>query len=437
MSGERSVGVALDGTTMTVVWRSARLTGAWRSASVACDAMPDGIRRAIAAVDDDAAGWDQANVTLMRPLANARTVRFPAMSRAMLEEVLERDWSRYVIGHRATGHTASARKTGRDAWRAVFAPTDTLDAIAETASQRSWRNLRVVSGDDALAVAARALGADANSVVIVCASDGPSNAVCLRGGEPTVGRRFLADASDEDVDAFIALATRGQAGVAVHVIGGNGRATALVKTLGSSGHRARALDVGAPTDASTTTIMAIVGTLGAPVLELRSPRARVAWARDLRGVTRWLLVGAVAAVIGAYLVDEAGAESALSRVRRHRADISANVRRVSAEQVRFSQSANAANALAARETNASRASDVLTAVALALPPGAALTTFNVSGDSLSIEGESKGSVSVYEALRAVPTLDRVRLAAPLRQERQAGDVTVERFAFNAHIRTVP
>ena len=109
MSGERSVGVALDGTTMTVVWRGARLKGAWRSATVACDATPEGIHRAVAAMDDDAAGWDQANVTLMRPLANARIVRFPSMSRTVLEAVLERDWSRYVIGHREIGR-ASCRE---------------------------------------------------------------------------------------------------------------------------------------------------------------------------------------------------------------------------------------------------------------------------------------------------------------------------------------
>ena len=69
-----------------------------------------------------------------------------------------------------------------------------------------------------------------------------------------------------------------------------------------------------------------------------------------------------------------------------------------------------------------------------IPEGTALTALSVSGDSVTIEGESKRTAAVYDALRAEPILERVRLAGPLRQERQTGDVTVERFAFDARVR---
>ena len=86
------------------------------------------------------------------------------------------------------------------------------------------------------------------------------------------------------------------------------------------------------------------------------------------------------------------------------------------------------------EAEASRASGVVAAITAALPRGTALTIMSVAGDSVMIEGESRRSATVYDALRGVPLLDQVRLAAPLRQERQADDVAIERFAFNARIR---
>src|SRR5476649_363400 len=110
MSGERSVGYALDGETMTAVYRSAQLKGAWRSTSVPCDATPAGIARVAAELGGQIVGWNNASVTLMRPLANTRTVSFPRMSRATLAGVLERDWSRHVIGVRATSHTVAVRR---------------------------------------------------------------------------------------------------------------------------------------------------------------------------------------------------------------------------------------------------------------------------------------------------------------------------------------
>ena len=77
---------------------------------------------------------------------------------------------------------------------------------------------------------------------------------------------------------------------------------------------------------------------------------------------------------------------------------------------------------------------MIAAIAGALPPGTALTSLTVSGDSVTIEGESRRSAAVYAALRTVPQLEQVRLAAPLRQDRLGGEAPIERFAFSARAR---
>ena len=65
------------------------------------------------------------------------------------------------------------------------------------------------------------------------------------------------------------------------------------------------------------------------------------------------------------------------------------------------------------------------------------TAVRVTGDTVLVEGESRRSADVYEALRGVTMLEQVKLAAPLRQERlAAGDATVEHFSFQARVRTV-
>ena len=157
----------------------------------------------------------------------------------------------------------------------------------------------------------------------------------------------------------------------------------------------------------------------------------------MRRVARWLWIAAAAAVVVAFAIERWGVDAGLADVQRQRADVSAQVNNAMGVRARLEEEIEAATALAEREAAASRASGVIAAIAVALPPGTALTTLNVAGDSVTIEGESKRSAAVYDALRNVPALEQVRLAAPLRQERQAGDIAVERFAFNARIRSAP
>jgi Tfp pilus assembly protein PilN len=174
--------------------------------------------------------------------------------------------------------------------------------------------------------------------------------------------------------------------------------------------------------------------IGTATLPLRSPGAQQMQSRRMRATTRWLAVAAGVALVAALGLERWRVQRQLTAVQRARADIAAPVRNAMSVRSEVESAADVASALAEREASASRVGGVLAAVALALPSGASLTAMHVAGDSVTVEGESSRSAAVYDALRAVPALEQVRLAAPLRQERQAGDVAVEHFAFSARLR---
>ena len=169
-------------------------------------------------------------------------------------------------------------------------------------------------------------------------------------------------------------------------------------------------------------------------MQLLSASARVLHGREMARITRWLWIAAAAALFGAFAIERWGVGVALADVQQQRGDISPQVSNAMRTRVALEADVDAAATLGEREAAASRASGVVAAIAAALPPGTALTTLSVAGDSVTVEGESRRSAAVYDALRSVPALEQVRLAAPLRQERQANDDAIERFAFNARIR---
>ena len=428
-----TVGIALDGRTATAVWRQ-RPDDAWQDATIACDATPAGIEYAFAALAREAPAVEHVRVTLVRPLANARPVEFPRMSRSTLERVLERDWARYVIGTSPSMHTVSARQTRSGQWRAVFAPTETLDAIVTAAANHGWNEVSAQVSDDALASAAVVIASgDATpQFVIVCDGCAATDVVYLRGGEPSCGRRFPRAATDEDVFAFIRATAGAHAkGLSIALIGPPARTGALALTIRQSGHRASVLDVGLTADATSLATIAAMGTLGTPQVELRSPAARAVQARRLRAVARWLLATAAVALLAAFGIERIAVNTELTSVRTQRADLSGQVRSAMAIRRDAENAAELASMLGQREASASRATAVIAAVANALPAGTALTTLGIAGDSVTVEGESARSAAVYNALRAVPQLRQLRLTAPLRQDRQLGADAVERFAFRA------
>jgi Tfp pilus assembly protein PilN len=244
---------------------------------------------------------------------------------------------------------------------------------------------------------------------------------------------MLSGATDADVIAFVQ--TEGSAlTVPAVLLGHPMRSAELSKALAAHGMRTQVVDLGLPPEATAVELFAVAGTLDAASLPLRSAGAQRLHASRMRATTRWLAAGAVAALLLAFALDRWRVQRALSDVQRARAEVAGPVSTAMAARGDLENAAEVAGALAQREANASRVSGVLAAVAVGLPSGATLTAMHVVGDSITVEGESARSAAVYDALRAMPVLEQVKLAAPLRQERQAGDVAVEHFAFSARLR---
>ena len=431
------LGLSIDTSVMTLTWRhdGGTTRQLLQSLSAPCGPTPDAIRDELGRLAASAPAAIGITVTLRRPVAHTRTVRLPRMARDAVERVLARDWVRHIIGVRTTAHTVSGEPVDRGRWRASFAPTDLLAALAEAASELGWKQIDIRTSDDTIAGAVRALApTDAQAedlIAVVCDANGPADAFHLRRGAPWLGRRFRPAAGDEDVAAF----ARTHADNATVVIFGSGsRAKALAGILGEHGRRVRVIDAGLPADSTSSATFAALGTLSSSTLPLRAPAMSAARVRRMRSVTRWLAGAAVAALVSALWLEHWRVSAALDDVRQRRADISAKVSNAVALRSHIEADVDVATSLAAREAQVSRVSAVLAAVTVALPPGTALTALHVAGDSVTVEGEGSRSAAVYEALRAVAVLEHVKLAAPLRQERLAGDVAVEHFAFNAHVR---
>ena len=430
MTRDASVALCLDERQVTLVSRSDKDTLA--CASAAWDGQPTSLAAALDPLIAAAPAARTAKVVLRRPVANLRTVVMPNMQRSAAERVLARDWSRHVIGLRATDHTVAAVPIGRGRWRAAFAPTDLLDALAEVARVHGWTTFDVRAADDVLVDAVATLARDdsgADVIAVVCDDTGPTDASHIHRGAALGGRRFLANSSERDVEAF---AQSNASGVLITLTGDVAQGNALARALGAQGLRTRVLGVGAP-GATATTTLATLALSSKGGLPLRSAAMSLQRARRFRTATLWVGAAAAVALIAALAMEQRRLTASLDVIRQQRADLSGPVSNAVARRAKLQSSVDLVSALAAREQEASRTSSILALVTLAQPSGTALTLLNVSGDTLTVEGESAHSASVYQSLRALPMLAQVKLSAPLRQERQAGDVAVEHFAFTARI----
>lgn len=425
--GLPAFGIALDGAAMTIAWRVPN-TGKWREETVACDGTDAGVRSALEELAPFAPAAGTINVTLVRPLVNIVRPDLPRMSHAAAEHVLSRDWSRHIIAHRPTPHSVAAEwRAGR--WRAAFAPADILDELTTAADRYGWRTLTIQAGDDAIAAVARD-ATDSEAAEALCAivvgEGSRAQGAQLERGAPVSGRIFPGDVSHADVTAFAADQS------AVLVIGSAPQAHALTSELGAEGVRTSAFAFNGITSALGN--FAAAGTRGEAALLLEAGATVTRRERKMRRVGQLLWVGAAAAILVAFMIERTRVSSALESTQRTRADLSPRVRGVLAAQERIEAETQAATVLAAREAGASRVTAVMASVATAIPAGTLLTALGVSGDTVTIEGESKGSAAVYNALRAVPELEQLRLGVPLRQDRLASDQAVEHFVFTARVR---
>lgn len=427
------LGLFLDGSTLDAAW----LTGtAWRSQSTPCDGTAHDVHRAYGDIAADLPTARTVCVTLARPLASARTIDFPRMASSELEAVLSRDWMRYVIGIRPVPHDVAVRAVGRT-WRAAFAPRETLNAIVELADANGWTNLSMMTADDALAgltASPQSARRTRETCLIACDAAGPRHAVVTRNGEPIPGRRFTSHSTDADAIAFHSTARNPTAPVEMVIVGASIAAGTLAKAARALGIPVMLPEAGLPDDATAGVVLAAAGTKASPLLFLRAERQRNARAHLLRNLTRGLWAATLLAGIVAIAIAKSQTERRLASVRTARADIAGAVNVAMLSRATLEGRAFALEALAEHESNASRATEVIASITAGVPPDASLTSLRLAGDTVTVEGESARSATVYDALRANTVIEDVGLAAPVRQEVTVSGQPAERFAFRARVR---
>ncbi|MEP6999047.1 MAG: hypothetical protein ABI969_01120 [bacterium] len=346
-------------------------------------------------------------VVVARPLAHLRIVNLPSMPREMAERVLARDADRYVIGNGA--YVVSARPLDAGRWVAAFAPADLLAQIDDAAS-RVAGNVRFATVDDVLATSAHGGTTRDDRFVVVSDANGPSVTAHIRNGMAIGGRQFLAGATPDDIRSFARE---------------RGAPNAPTTTVAEG--------------STTASVLASLASVSSPALSLRAAGENLRSRRRDDRVTGWLLIGAAAAVLLAFALEQTIVAARLHRVTEQRATIASQVSRVLRLRDSVLTQAEFVSAIADREGHASRSGGVLAAIALALPRNATLSTVQLVGDSVLVEGESRDGAAVYDALKRVRELERVTLAAPLRRERTQPDAgnTMGHFAFAAYVRRVP
>ena len=297
----------------------------------------------------------------------------------------------------------------------------------------------VRTAEDALAAAAlHALPAIArmdDAIVLLCGGTGATEVVRLRGGAPIASRQLVAGTASEIV-AFVRSSASGReaASATILILGDRERGEPLARELGAHGLRAQHSSLARLPADSPAAFLAGAALLAPPRLPLVSLAERAARFRRSRVATWWLAAAAVLLAVLGLAIENFRLGRELDAIAIERGAIAAKVNDAVARRTQLESATEAAAALAEHESNASHAAGALAAVTLALPENTALSALQISGDSVTIEGESDRSADVYAALRSSAALTAVRLAGPLRQERQADDEPVEHFAFIARLK---
>ncbi len=400
--------------------RPVRITEHTRSES---GSLADDLRGLLA----EAGNFDELIVAIGRPLAHVRTVELPQLPRETAERVIARDADRYVIGTESS--VVAARMIDARHWSAAFVPSDLLAQIASVASSAS---VVFTTADDVLATSTSTKGSG-DRFIVVCATNAPASITHARNQVALGGRRFLGNATADDVVRY--AAERGAARGDVVIIGDAKQVNAIAASCGDAGMRAttqaNADGISAPATIASLALTAV------PTLPLRAPADRTRIRQRDNVATRWLFAGLAAALLIGAALEQAIVSSRLRAVSEQRAVIAAQVTRAMASRDSLLTQTDLANAIAEREAHASRTGGALAAIALALPAGATLSSLQVAGDSVRVEGQGRDGAAVYDALKKVGEIDHVTLAAPLRSDRTVPDAVnaVGHFAFSARLRS--
>lgn len=381
------------------------------------------------------------DVALLPPLAEARRVELPRMSRLELRRVLARDAGAHFPAVRgeqlaaAEPLSASRRRSPRPVLAAI-ASADLVEAVRRAARDAGWRVDGVVPAQAAWAAAApRLAGAAAGwrpGRLLVAHATGVE-LLALDRGELVGARRLRVSEPSAVVAAARAGWGRSREPRWLAVCGAEDASEALRQALGTAEApvrgRARASAAGLHGSAA---VLAARFADRAPAFRLRSAADDAAALRGAGRRTIALAAAAAALVALAGALELLGAHRELAVVRAARAVDRPVVERALVARAAADRVEGRLSAVSALQSSAVPWASVLAEVTDALPADAYLTRFQGEGDSIRVEAVGARAASALEALQDAPGLRGVGVVGTIR--RDAGTIpgapALERFVIS-------
>jgi Tfp pilus assembly protein PilN len=430
------LGIAIGRDALVAVVRSG---AAGQSATVAIEwpDRADGVPAVLAAAFAElkarlGAGFDDANVdiALLPPLADARLVPLPPLSKREAEAVIQRDAARHFVGGAVARAVAVlqppagvAAVEGTHPVLAAAAPVATLEAARAAATEVGWLVNSIVPAHGAW-LAGPEKGWAANGTRAVFAAHGDAVHVMRIEGETLRGvRRVPASLMPEVVGAA------GTGPGRAIVCGEPGRRETLSRAVAAAGWTLA-------DDAARSRSSAEVAALraGRSPLELVPPSLTAERWRRSRRIGQRLAAAALVLIACAAAIEYWGVQRELHAVRDRRAAIRADVAPLLTTRDSINEMESRTAAIREIEQSAPRWTRALFDLALLLPADAYLTSVRTRGDTLVIEGSGASAGEAMQALRRAGSLRDFRLEGIVERELEDGSTAVERFRLSARLK---
>lgn len=429
-AGRARVGVALEPGAVTAVlregagrhrvWTRALDLGAGADRAAALEA-------AFAALRDETGAGGALDVAILPPLAEVKRIEFPRLADDELRAVVRRDVRRHFLGAREPQAVALERlgapAPGRVAVLAAAAPESLVEAVHAAAAASGWTLGSVVPAQAAWTAAGAALWPSAvtgDGRLLLPVNAHVESLECWKGRLVGV-RRFPAapEAWEVDGDGPAGLAGPHEWRVA---------AASVLEAAGTSAVEPRRDPGLADSPAALAAAYAGGGAL-------RLLPERLVSVVDIRARRVAVGIGIAAAVLllVAGVLESWGARRELAQVQARRAELRPSVTEVDSARRTLEGLSTRFATLAALEAGAPAWPVVIAGIAEHLPRDAFLTAFRAEGDSIVMEGQAPRASRVFDALRTVPGLTGLRVAAPVRRDFPEGSAAVERFVLSARL----
>jgi Tfp pilus assembly protein PilN len=455
MSPRARVGIAVGAELLTAVelcqsWSGARpgRVWSWTLPSCADDKRQAALCAALDELADAFAAMEvSASIALLRPLAQAKVITTPPVGRRALEQLVQRNASRYFItGADATLATASplGAAMGRSSTRAVAvcAAEQTVADVAAAAAAGGIAVERITAAPLALREAIRALvpGTRRGTVAALVGGAGWAEALLVDDGVLRLALPLpLAGLTDAESTA------RAASRLIADSEGCGARPTRLLLLSGDVPRDeaaqliVAAADAGVspvPVPASVTGLSAdALAAFGAALAGGRTPSLATDTLRVERRRASLRRTASIYAVAATMLAVSAVAhlwslEHRLDAVEASRRALAPALAPVMAERRTIDAARSTLEALGTVERASQRWTGALAALARALPDSAYLLSLSTSGTTLQLTGLAASVHSVVAPLEASPVFSEVALGAASQRDGVGGR---QRFQLSVNL----